>query len=257
MDDSFLLFAAVGFLAQLVDGALGMAYGIISSTVLISFGVTPASASAAVHAAEVFTTATSAASHGLHRNVNWRLFWTLAPAGILGGLAGTYILTSFDGGAIKPYVAAYLGIMGVYILARAFFWPPRPVEPEPGVIIPLGAFGGFADAVGGGGWGPVVTTGLIGRGSAPRETIGTVNTVEFFLTTAVSTAFLTALLTGHWEEAEGLASHAWAVGGLIAGGVLAAPLAGYVTRVIPARRLMMLVGSVITLLAAYQIAQLL
>lgn len=257
MDDSFLLFAAVGFLAQLVDGALGMAYGVISSTVLISFGVTPASASAAVHAAEVFTTATSAGSHAWHRNVNWRLFWTLAPAGILGGVAGTYLLTSFEGDALRPYVAAYLAVMGVYILIRALFWPPKAVEPEPGVVIPLAAFGGFADAVGGGGWGPVVTTGLIGRGSAPRETIGTVNTVEFFLTTAVSAAFLTALLTGHWEEAEGLASHAWAVAGLIAGGVLAAPLAGYVTRVIPARRLMMLVGVIITALAAYQITRLL
>lgn len=257
MDNGFLLFAAVGFLAQLVDGALGMAYGVISSTTLISFGVTPAAASAAVHAAEVFTTATSAASHAWHRNINWRLFWTLAPAGILGGVAGTYLLTSFEGGAIKPYVAAYLAVMGLYILVRAVFWPPQPVEPEPGVVIPLGAFGGFADAVGGGGWGPVVTTGLVGRGSAPRQTIGTVNTVEFFLTTAVSAAFLAALLSGHWEEAEGLASHARSVAGLIVGGVLAAPLAGYVTRVIPARSLMVLVGVIITALAAYQIGQLL
>ena len=256
MDDSFLLFAAVGFLAQLIDGAMGMAYGVISSTVLLSFGVAPAAASAAVHAAELFTTGASAASHHYHRNVNWRLFWTLAPAGILGGVAGTYLLTSLEGDALRPYVAAYLAVMGVYILARALLWPPKPVEPEPGVVIPLGAFGGFADAVGGGGWGPVVTTGLVGRGSAPRETIGTVNMVEFFLTLSVSTAFLTALLTGHWEEAEGLASHAWAVAGLIVGGVLAAPLAGYVTRLIPARQLMILVGVVISALAATQAAQL-
>ena len=256
MDNSFLLFAVVGFLAQLIDGAMGMAYGVISSTVLISFGVAPASASAAVHAAELFTTAASAGSHVWHRNVNWRLFWTLAPAGILGGVAGTYLLTSFEGDALRPYVAAYLAVMGVYILIRALFWPPVAVEPEPGVVIPLGAFGGFADAVGGGGWGPVVTTGLVGRGSAPRETIGTVNTVEFFLAAAVSAAFLTALLTGHWEEAEGLTSHAWAVAGLIVGGMLAAPLAGYVVRVVPARRLMMLVGIIITSLATYQVLQL-
>ncbi len=256
VDDSFFLFAVVGFLAQLIDGAMGMAYGVISSTVLISFGVSPASSSAAVHAAELFTTAASAGSHVWHRNVNWRLFWTLAPAGILGGVAGTYLLTSFDGDALRPYVAAYLTVMGVYILVRAIFWPPKPVEPEPGVVIPLGAFGGFADAVGGGGWGPVVTTGLIGRGSAPRETIGTVNTVEFFLAASVSAAFLAALLTGHWEEAEGLASHAWAVAGLIVGGVVAAPFAGYVIRVIPARLLMILVGAVITALAAYQVLQL-
>jgi uncharacterized protein len=256
MDDSFFLFAAVGFLAQLVDGAMGMAYGVISSTVLLSSGVAPASASAAVHAAELFTTATSAISHHYHRNVNWRLFWTLAPAGILGGVAGTYLLTSFEGDALRPYVAAYLAVMGIYILIRAIFWPPKAVEPEPGVVIPLGAFGGFADAVGGGGWGPVVTTGLVGRGSAPRETIGTVNTVEFFLAASVSATFLTALLTGHWEKADGLASHAWAVAGLIVGGVLAAPLAGYVTRIIPARQLMILVGVLVTALAAYQIFQL-
>ena len=256
MEDSFLLFLAVGALAQLIDGALGMAYGLISSTVLLSFGVSPASASAAVHAAEVFTTAASAGSHAWHRNVNWRLFWTLAPAGILGGVAGTYLLTSFEGGALRPYVAAYLAVMGVYILVRALLWPPTHMVPEPGIVIPLGAFGGFADAVGGGGWGPVVTTGLVGSGSAPRETIGTVSTVEFFLTVSVSATFLVALLTGHWEEAHGLASHAWAVAGLIVGGVATAPLAGYVTRIIPPRQLMILVGVVITGLAAYQILHL-
>ncbi|TNC62281.1 sulfite exporter TauE/SafE family protein [Rubellimicrobium roseum] len=256
MEDGFLLFAAVGFLAQLVDGALGMAYGVISSTVLMSFGVTPAAASAAVHAAELFTTATSASSHAWHRNVNWRLFWTLAPAGILGGVLGTYVLTSFDGDVLRPYVAAYLAIMGVYILVRGFFWPPTHVAPEPGVVIALGGLGGFADAVGGGGWGPVVATGLVGRGTAPRETVGTVNTVEFFLTFSVSVAFLTALLTGHWDEAEGLASHAWAVAGLIVGGVAAAPLAGYVTKVIPSRQFMILVGVVVTSLAAYQASRL-
>jgi hypothetical protein len=257
VEDSFLLFLLVGFLAQLVDGALGMAYGVISSTVLLSFGVPPASASAAVHAAEVFTTATSASSHVWHRNVNWRLFWVLAPAGILGGVAGTYLLTSFDGDALRPWVAGYLAVMGLYILARALFWPPKAVEPEPGIVLPLGAFGGFADAVGGGGWGPVVTTGLVGRGGAPRETIGTVNTVEFFLTVSVSVAFLTALLTGHWEDAEGLSSHAWAVAGLIVGGVAAAPLAGWVTKVVPPRPFMVFVGVLVTILAGYQISRLL
>ena len=117
--------------------------------------------------------------------------------------------------------------------------------------------GGFADAVGGGGWGPVVATGLIGTGGAPRQMIGTVNTVEFFLTAAISLAFLTAILTGHWEDAEGLTTYAWAVGGLIVGGVLAAPLAGYVTAVLPQRYLMVAVGTLVTLLAVYQTARLL
>jgi uncharacterized protein len=252
MDDSFLLFMLVGFLAQLVDGALGMAYGVISSSVLLSFGVTPAAASASTHAAELFTTAASAGSHVFHRNVNWRLFRTLAPAGIVGGVIGTYVLTSFDGTVLRPFVAAYLAVMGIYILYRALFHPQATVDQSSKVVTPLGAVGGFMDAVGGGGWGPVVTTGLVGTGGAPRETIGTVNTVEFFLTAAISVAFLTAILTGHWEESEGLASHAVAVGGLIVGGIIAAPMAGYVLRIIPAKQLMVTVGILISLLAVYQ-----
>jgi hypothetical protein len=252
MDDSFLLFALVGFLAQIVDGALGMAYGVVSSSVLLAFGVTPAAASASAHAADVFTTAASAGSHVWHRNVDWRMFWRLAPAGIVGGVAGTYLLTAFDGSVLRPYVAAYLGLMGVYILYRALRWNMPVIRHTLARTAPLGAAGGFADAVGGGGWGPVVTTALIGTGGDPRRSIGTVNTAEFFLTVAISVAFLVALLTGHWENSKGLSDHVWAVAGLIAGGVIAAPLAGYVLTVIPARRLMFAVGVLIVLLAAYQ-----
>ena len=257
MEDSFLLFAVVGFLAQIVDGALGMAYGVVSSSVLLSFGVPPAAASASVHAAELFTTAASAGSHVWHRNVNWRLFRTLAPVGILGGVVGTYVLTSVDGATLRPFVAVYLGLMGAYILYRAYR-AAKPIDNHhTGVVASLGVVGGFADAVGGGGWGPVVTTGLVGSGGAPREMIGTVNTVEFFLTCAVSLAFLTALLTGHWEDAGGLEQHAWAVAGLIVGGVLAAPMAGFVTKVLPQRVLMVAVGVLVTALAIYQTARLL
>ncbi len=257
MQDSFVLFLIVGFLAQIVDGALGMAYGVVSSSVLLAFGVPPAAASASVHAAELFTTAASAGSHVWHKNVNWRLFRMLAPVGIAGGVLGTYVITSVDGAVLKPFVAGYLGIMGVYILYRAF----RSLTPidshKYALVAPLGAIGGFMDAVGGGGWGPVVTTGLVGSGGAPREMIGTVNTVEFFLTAAVSAAFLTALLTGHWAEAEGLITYAWAVAGLVVGGVAAAPLAGYAVTIIPQKYLMVAVGTLITLLAVYQTYRLL
>lgn len=257
MEDSFLLFAVVGFLAQIVDGALGMAYGVVSSSVLLGFGVPPAAASASVHAAELFTTAASAGSHVWHRNVNWRLFRVLAPVGILGGVTGTYLVTAVDGDVLRPYVAGYLGLMGLYILFRA--WRvARPIDShKPEIVAPLGLVGGFADAVGGGGWGPVVTTGLVGTGGAPREMIGTVNTVEFFLTFAVSLAFVLALMTGHWEDAGGLVQYASAVAGLIVGGVLAAPLAGYVTRILPPRILMIAVGVLVSLLAIYQISRLL
>jgi uncharacterized membrane protein YfcA len=166
------------------------------------------------------------------------------------------LFTAIDGAVLRPYVASYLGLMGVYILYRAWR-AARPVQDHrPAIVAPLGLVGGFADAVGGGGWGPVVTTGLVGAGGAPRETIGTVNTVEFFLTFAVSLAFVVALLTGHWEDAGGLAQYVSAVSGLIVGGVLAAPLAGYVTRVLPQRVLMVAVGVLVSLLAVYQIARL-
>jgi uncharacterized protein len=252
MQDSFVLFLIVGFLAQIVDGALGMAYGVVSSSVLLAFGVPPAAASASVHTAELFTTAASASSHIWHKNVNWQLFRMLAPVGIAGGVLGTYVITAFDGDVLKPYIAAYLGIMGLYILYRAFRRMTPIDSHNLALVAPLGAVGGFMDAVGGGGWGPTVTTGLVGTGGAPREVIGTVNTVEFFLTAAVSAAFLTALLTGHWAEAEGLTTYAWAVAGLIVGGVIAAPMAGYVTRFMPHKYLMVLVGTLISLLAAYQ-----
>lgn len=256
MEDSFFLFLLVGLLAQIVDGALGMAYGVVSSSVLLSFGVPPAAASASVHAAEMFTTAASAGSHVWHRNVNWALFRRLAPAGILGGVLGTYVVTAVDGDVLRPYVTVYLGVMGAYILYRAFKRAVPVDNHRAGVAAGLGGVGGFVDAVGGGGWGPVVTTGLIGAGGAPRETIGTVNTVEFFLTTAISISFVVAILTGHWEDAGGLVDHAWAVGGLIVGGVAAAPLAGYVTRIVPYRALMVAVGVLIVLIAVYQASRL-
>ena len=256
MGDSFFLFAAVGFLAQLVDGALGMAYGVVSSSVLLSFGVAPAVASASVHAAEVFTTGASASSHIAHRNVNWRLFWALMPAGVAGGVLGTYILTTLDASFMRPVMAAYLGIMGLYILFRAWRQPGRYHEHSRGFAGGLGLVGGFMDAAGGGGWGPTVSTGLIGSGGAPREVIGTVNAAEFFLTSAVSAAFLAAILSGHWGAIDELTAHGAAVLGLIVGGLLAAPLAGYLVKLIPHRVLMVMVGILICALAIYQTARL-
>jgi uncharacterized membrane protein YfcA len=256
MEDSFTLFLIVGFLAQIVDGALGMAYGVVSSSVLLAFGVPPAAASASVHAAELFTTAASAGSHAWYKNVNWRLFRLLAPAGIAGGVAGTYLVTSVDGDTLKPFVAGYLGLMGAWILLRAWLGAVPITQHKLAFVGPLGAVGGFFDAVGGGGWGPVVTTGLVGTGGSPREMIGTVNTVEFFLTAAVSASFLVALLTGHWEDAGDLSQYVWAVAGLIVGGVTAAPFAGWVTRAVPARALTAMVGVLIVGLAAYQTSRL-
>ena len=249
----FLLFVLVGIVAQLVDGALGMAYGVISSTVLLSFGVAPAQASAAIHAAELFTTAASGSAHLYHRNIDWRLFVRLAPFGIAGGVAGAYVLTSFDGGVIKPFVTAYLGLLGLWLILRSFRkLPPRPVGLP--LVAPLGAAGGFLDAAGGGGWGPVVTTGLLGAGAPPRYVIGTVNATEFLVTLAVSTTFLATLLSGHWVSSAGLSGQVASIGGLIAGGLIAAPFAGWMVKTISETVLLRIVGAVVTALSAVQTA---
>lgn len=248
---TFGLFLVVGFFAQLIDGAVGMAYGVISSSVLLFLGVPPAQASATIHAAECFTTGASGASHLAHRNVDWKLFFRLAPAGVIGGVLGAYVLTGLDPTFIKAVVIAYLGVLGVFMLFRALR-APREEPPHLKHVIPLGIVGGFLDASGGGGWGPVVTSTLLGRGHAPRYVIGSVNSAEFVVTVAISIAFLWALLAGRFELEGGLASGGAALGGLILGGVAAAPLAGYVTKVAPAR---LLLGAAAVLVMGLSIVQ--
>ena len=253
--DTFFLFLLVGVLAQAVDGALGMAYGVISSSVLLALGVPPAMASASVHAAEVFTTAASASSHAWHRNVEWRLFLPLAIAGVVGGVLGAYVLTGIDRNLIKPFVVAYLALIGVWILWRAGH-DVRPRRLPAWITAPIGVVGGFLDAIGGGGWGPTVSSAMVGSGHDPRKAIGTVNTAEFFLTVAISATFVWALVTGHWEEAGALKNHAAAVGGLVVGGLIAAPFAGLIVKKIPRKVLTYAVGGLLLSLAAFQGAQL-
>jgi len=253
--ETLLRFFVVGGLGQAVDGALGMAYGVISSSVLLAFGVPPAMASASVHGAEVFTTAASAGSHVAHRNVDWRLLVPLAAAGIIGGCLGAYVLAGIDGKIIKPFVIAYLGLMGVYILWRAGHDILLRHIPS-WVTWPLGLIGGFLGAVGGGGWGPTVSSTLVGAGQEPRRAIGTVNTAEFFLTVAISATFVWALMTGHWVEAGALEHHAAAVGGLVVGGLVAAPFAGVIAKRVPRKAMTYAVGAVLLLLAGFQGLQL-
>ena len=253
--ETFLLFLVVGVLAQSVDGALGMAYGVISSSVLLAFGVPPAMASASVHGAEVFTTAASAGSHVAHRNVDWRLLLPLAIAGVIGGCVGAYVLTGIDGDVIKPFIVAYLGLMGVYILWRAGHDILLRHIPS-WAAWPLGLVGGFLDAVGGGGWGPTVSSTLVGAGQEPRRAIGTANTAEFFLTVAVSATFVWALISGHWADAGALEHHAAAVGGLIVGGLAAAPFAGLIAKRVPRKPMTYAVGATLLLLAGFQAMQL-
>src|SRR5215510_13779936 len=175
----FFVLIGVGFCAQLVDGALGMAFGLISTTALLSFGIPPAQASAAVHTAEVATTGASGLAHLFHKNINRRLFRTLGMAGVLGGVLGAYVLSNIDGRAIRPFVSAYLLVIGILILMKAAKLAPTNEDAKIGYAAPLGLVGGFLDAVGGGGWGPLVTSTLIGSGHAPRKVIGSVNAAEF------------------------------------------------------------------------------
>ena len=246
----FLQFAAVGLLAQLVDGALGMGYGVVCSTVLMSMGVMPASVSASVHAAKVATGAASAISHVAHKNVDRALLIALTLGGVAGGVLGAYVLTNMDGKKIQPFVVAWLGIMGLIILWRAYKGT-RPKIMGGTKPFPLGLVGGFFDAIGGGGWGPVVTSTLLGAGADPRKTIGTVNTAEFFVAAAISGAFLYTMLFAGWKAA-GLEDMAWSIAGLIGGGIIAAPIAGWTTKVLPLKLLTWLVGFLVVGLALWQ-----
>lgn len=235
-----LPFIAVGFLAQLVDGALGMAFGVISTTLLVSLGVPPAAASAGVHTVETFTTAASGGSHILHRNVDWRLLARLAVPGVIGGVLGAYVLTQLHADVARPFVLTYLTIIGLFLLWRGLTYPST--ERDPKFVAPLGFVGGFLDAAGGGGWGPVVTSNLLIQGASPRKVIGTVNTAEFFLTATISATFIAAL---------GLEVFTAATLGLLIGGMLAAPLGGWVAKRLPAKGLLILVGALLILTSAY------
>ena len=233
MDFQIPMFVAIGFFAQMVDGALGMAFGVIASSSLMAAGAPPAIASAAVHAAEIVTTGISGASHIWNKNVDRRLFFKLVITGVCGGVLGAYVLTGVPEHIIKPIVTVYLAAMAGLILARILDWKLKRWQPPATVI---GAGGGFLDAIGGGGWGPLVASTLIARGDSPRRTVGSVNLAEFFIAVSVSVTFFTQL---------DLAQYGRFVLGLTIGGALAAPLAGYLLRVLPTRVALILVGIVV------------
>ena len=219
-----------------------MAFGVISSTLLVSLGVPPAAASAGVHAVEVFTTGASAISHSLHKNVNWKLFRRIVIPGVIGGILGAYVLTAIPAESARPLVLAYLALIGAYLLWRGLRHDHQ--ERKPRIVEPLGLIGGFLDAAGGGGWGPVVTSNLLVQGAHPSKVIGTVNTAEFFLSATISVTFLLSL------RAEAFTI---AMAGLLIGGLAAAPLGGLVAKKLPARLLLVMVSVVLILTSAYGI----
>ncbi len=240
--DAFWKAVAVGLLAQTVDGALGMAYGITSTTFLMASGASPAVASASVHIAEVFTTGVSGISHVRLGNVNKNLFLRLLVPGMIGAVAGAVVVSQIDGKVIKPYVSAYLIIMGIYIVSK-IFKTIKTNKNEPKHVAKLALFGGFVDAVGGGGWGPVVTTTLVGTGQDPRTTIGSVNLAEFFLTFMSAMVFAVLVEASPWPT----------VAGLVVGGLFAAPFAALLTKRLKTKTLLAMVGTLIALISAYNL----
>lgn len=234
---TIVAFIIIGFSAQIIDGALGMAYGVSSTTLLLSVGVPPAAASASVHYAEVFTTGISGVSHHRFGNVDKALFKRLVIPGAIGAALGAYVLTSVPGDKIKPFVSLYLLLMGVRLLMQA---RRKEVHLKDKVgVAPVGLAGGFLDAAGGGGWGPIVTTTLLGKGYIPRFTVGSVNASEFFVALAASATFFVSMGIQNWKV----------IGGLIAGGMVAAPLGAYLSSRIAAQRMLLLVGVLIILLS--------
>jgi uncharacterized protein len=246
MDGDFFLLLGIGFVAQIVDGTLGMAFGVITNTALLTMGLPPAQASALVHTAEIFTTGASAAAHIYHRNVDWRLVRRLGVAGVAGAVLGAWILSNLDAAAARPVIFGYLLIVGVYILFRASRVLPARDAPA-AFTAPVGFVAGFLDASGGGGWGPVATTTLVGSGHAPRTAVGSVNTTEFFVTTAAATTFFVELGASPLKN----------LLPLVIGGVIAAPLGGWAVKHIPARALMLAVGLLVVAISAWQFARLL
>lgn len=229
--------AGVGFVAQMIDGCVGMGYGLTASAFLAGFGAPPALTSATVHAAQVATTGLSSVSHAWFRNIDRRIFLSLVVPGTAGGVAGASLLAHVPTHIIQPFVWGYLLVTSLFVLAQVILRRPGLRGP-PGPA--LGGVAGLLDAIGGGGWGSVVTSTMIARGVPPRFAIGTANAVGFFVTLAVSITFWFQLGRLRYDM----------VLALLLGGAAAAPLAAWVTRVVPQRAAATVVGLVVFVLGA-------
>lgn len=236
-------YVLAGFVAQMIDGALGMAYGVTASTFLLSMGVPPSASSASVHTAEIATSGVSGLMHLRFGNVNTKLFKMLLLPGILGAILGAYILSSAEqyNYIIKPVVSFYTLFLGYLILMKAL--RKNSIRKRITNIPPLAFIGGFLDSIGGGGWGPIVSSTLIARGRHPKYTIGSANLAEFFVAFASSLTFITVIGLSHWTI----------IVGLIIGGVIAAPIAAYFANKLPMRTMMLLVAIVIIIVSLKRI----
>lgn len=242
----FLVFLAIGVFAQLVDGTLGMGYGATSTSFLLAYGVPPVVSSTAVHVSEMFTTGASALSHHRFGNINKKLVKHLLIPGVLGSITGAYLLSDvIDGDVIKPFIAVYMMILAIVIIRKAL--KKSIVKKKTKKLGALAVFGGFMDSVGGGGWGPIVTSTLLGRGRNPRYTIGSVNAAEFAISFASGITFMLFRGIHDWQV----------IIGLILGGVVSAPLAAYLVNKIKRKPMMVAVGILIILLSLKTLSKLL
>lgn len=242
-DKEFLLFCLAGFVAQIIDGALGMAYGVSCSTLLQSLGIPQKLVTASVHTSEVFTTGVSGLSHIAMKNIDKKLFLRLVISGVISAIIAAVLISKYiDGKAVKPFISAYLLLLGIWILIKSF----RQFEFKNTALkyAPyLGFIGAFFDVIGGGGWGPIVTSNLIDKGNSPKEVIGTVNTAEFFITFASTGVFIFLVGIDSWKI----------ILGLIIGGVIAAPIGAYIIKFIQPKTLLRLVGVLIVVTNTYNI----
>ncbi|WP_400190224.1 sulfite exporter TauE/SafE family protein [Hymenobacter sp. B81] len=247
--DTFYQFVLVGFLAQLIDGLLGMGFGVVTAISLMSLGMNPAAVSASIHTAEMFSSGAAGYHHFRLGNVNRRLFKALILPGVLGAVGGAFVLSYFGGEPpgdwVRPVVAVYLLLLGLRILGKAL----QAAQTKRAKVRHVGwlaAAGGFLDSFGGGGWGPLVTSTLIARGRTPQYVIGTVSVTEFFVTLASSLTFVSVIGVAYWPV----------VLGLIVGGLLAAPLAARLAGRIPVRWMLLGVGLMVVFWSLWRLYRL-
>lgn len=245
-NQEFLIFFCIGVFAQLVDGTLGMGYGATSTSFLLAYGVPPVVSSTGVHVAEMFTTGVSAISHHKFGNINKKLVRHLLIPGVLGSITGAYLLSDvIDGEVVKPFIAVYMIVLACIIIRKAM--KKNIIKKKTKKLGVLASFGGFMDSVGGGGWGPIVTSTLLGRGRNPRYTIGSVNAAEFAVSFASGITFMLFGGIQGWQV----------IIGLILGGVIAAPIAAILVNKIKRQPMMILVGVLIIILSLKTLSKLL
>ena len=247
----FWTFALVGFLAQLIDGALGMGFGVISSSVLLGQGVAPALVSASVNAAKIPTSGTAATSHFLHKNLDWSIVAALSVFGSIGGILGMFLLTSLKGQALNVLVTGYLFFIGTLIVWRGVRGAtPRIISAA--YKRSVGFVGGLIEGIGGS-WGPIVTTSLLGSGVESRYAIGSSNFSEFIVSVVVFSAYIVAFYVGHWEGGTDWRAVALPVAGLVLGGLPAAVMGGWLSKMAPRRPLTIAVGLLSLSIGVYRL----